>query len=672
VEVLKRADGRWLVALGVIVGAGALMRLAALDQVPSGLHYDEAFNGLDAVALSRVPLADWPLFLTGNFGREPLFVYLLALLHRMMDPSIVTLRLVPAVLAALWTPAMAWLAWEAAPSLGVDPRDRDRDQSRRLRLAAWVALSLLGLFWGQIFARYAIRLSLFVLLQILFFAALWRAWRVNRPVWWIGAGTILGLIFYTYLPARLIPLALLPVMVLGLLAWRDAVAERRTGLMVGLAVSILVAAPLLLYFWSNPLSFTTRVGQTSLLAQSGGSGLFANTRLILGMFLGTGDANVRANLPGRPLLDGFMAVPFLMGAGLLLWRWRRPGPMLTLSAALVMTLPTLLSDNAPHFQRAIGLLPWLALMVGLGMDGLADWVARRWPGLDRAVLGVGSGLLLASVALTTRLYFGPWGVSPDLFPAWDGGFTQLAGHLAQADPDTPHYLSPRGSDHPSLVYLLLSDPTPPRLLGFDGATCVRVQMDGPADYTFLVNEGERGQTLLSTYLPWAETETVVVDGRGAPWAVQSQQPQGMVPVFPEMTSFAHELADGIGLAGYWLSQAAVVPGERLYARLFWQVIGQPSQEYTAFVHLLAQGDDGERLLAGSDTPPGNGTCATSTWRPGETIVDELQFVLPDPLPDLPLWLEIGLYDGTGTRLTVSAGETPGADRILIGPLDTQN
>ncbi len=658
----------WLLALIGVIGAGAALRLVGLDRFPPGLHYDEAFNGLDALALSRIPVTEWPIFLTGNFGREPLFVYLLAFLHRLNDPSITTLRLVPALLAVLWTPAMAWLAWEAAPTLTSTPGDRDR----RLRLAVWSAVALLGLFWGQIFARYAIRLSLFVLLEMLFFAALWRAWRVNRLGWWAVAGLCLGLLFYTYLPARLIPLALVPVMVVGIFSKAEGVAARIGGMGLGLLVAGLVGAPLLIYFWANPLSFTTRVGQTSLLAQSGWGGLVTNLRLVLAMFLGTGDGNIRANIPARPMLDWFMAGPFLAGLGLLVWRWRRPGVQLLLAAAVAMTLPTLLSDNAPHFQRAIGLLPWLALITALGVDAGVTFVRSRQPRMATAATTLGWALLLGSALLTTRLYFNVWAADPNLFAAWDVGFTQLADHLAQVDPAQPVYVSPRGSDHPTISYLLQADPTPPTVLGFDGRLCVRVRETGPADYIFLVNEDFRGPALLAAYLPEAADQVLISDDLGATWATQLSQPRGMTPIFPEMIGNPQVMADGIGLLGYWLSQDALHAGDRLYVRLFWRVTAQPSQAYTTFVHLLAQDADGETLLAGSDAPPGDGTCATPTWQPGEIIVDELQFVLPDPLPAAPLHLEVGLYTADGTRLTVTVGENPGADRILIGPLSTQN
>ncbi len=58
----------------------AVFRLYLLDSLPPGLYYDEAFNGADVRSiLSGESL---PLFLAGNYGREPLFIYLQALSWR--------------------------------------------------------------------------------------------------------------------------------------------------------------------------------------------------------------------------------------------------------------------------------------------------------------------------------------------------------------------------------------------------------------------------------------------------------------------------------------------------------------------------------------------------------------------------------------------------------------
>src|SRR5512138_3347064 len=66
---------RWLPVLLILLIA-AVVRLAALPEVPPGLQHDEVFHGHDAVT---VLLGQRPLYFTSNAGNEPLFIYLMSL-----------------------------------------------------------------------------------------------------------------------------------------------------------------------------------------------------------------------------------------------------------------------------------------------------------------------------------------------------------------------------------------------------------------------------------------------------------------------------------------------------------------------------------------------------------------------------------------------------------------
>lgn len=640
---LQTTSRAWWLLVAAVVGLAFVMRYVRLAEMPPGLHYDEAFNGLDVAALLHTPLGQWPIFFTGNFGREPLFNYLLAGATALFGPGVLTLRLVAALAGALLTPALIWLAWEMAPSLGADRR----------RLAPWAGLAVLGLLWSQIYARQALRVEFFALLETLAFAALWRAWRGNALRWWAVAGLFLGLAFYTYLPVRLLPLALGAMAALFAWRYRVQMRERRRGMAVAAGIALAVALPLALYFVQNPVSFSTRMGQVSVW-QQGIDAVAHNTWATIGMVAGAGDANPRANLPGRPVFDPLLLGPFLVGFVYLLRYVRRPAAAFLLLWLAVMLLPTVLSDYAPSFQRAIGALPAFALIAALGLERSVAWAAGRWPAGRRWFALAGWALLLASVAITWR-DFTRWSASPDLFPARDVGFGQLAGLLALDDAAHPIYLSPRGQDHPTVQYLLLADDTPPDLRGFDGRVCVRLPESGAARFIFLSGEDFRGPALLQSYLPDSRSQVLVTDAAGQPWATELVQPGDGRVELAELTALPASLDDGIEFLGYWLNNPTPQPGERLYVRLFWRVQSQPSSDYTHFIHVLAPGPDGSlQQIAGADAPPGNGTCATSTWAPGEIVVDEQQLVLPANLPTGPLTLATGLYQrDTGQRLGVA-------------------
>ncbi len=652
----RPSRGWWLALAGLTIAA-FLFRFYRLGDLPPGLHYDEAFDGLDAFALLSTSLRQWPLFFTGNFGREPLFMYLLAASQALFGPSSLSLRLVPALMGALLTPALVWLGWEMGPGLRV---------YKRSRFALWAGAAALAMLWTQIFARYVIRIEVFALILVLFFASLWRAWRTNRLGWWGLAGMLAGLSFYTYLPVRLLPLVFVPVCALALWRRRSALRRRLPGLILVVALTLLVALPLTVYFIRNPVSFSTRTAQVSVLAQGAGA-IFQNTKLVLGMALLEGDANPRNNIAGRPALDWIMAVPFLVGLGFLIRFALRPAVLFLLSWLAVMLLPTLLSEYAPSFQRAIGAAPAFALVIALGLDAMVGWIGARWRPGERWLEVAGWAALVASILLTWQS-FAAWGASSELFFARDSGFAQVTEPIA-ADDNGPVYFSPRGYEHPTVRYLLLGDPTPPDLRGFDGRICVRIS-PGAADYYFLSQEDFRGPALLASYLPDAVSEVVVADPAGQPWATALRQPANGRVKLPEIAQSPANLGDGIRFLGYWLSDSSPKPGDRLYVRLFWQSQKSPRRDYTTFVHLLATQPDGAiGRIGGADAPPGNGSCPTSAWQPGEIVVDELQFELPADLPAGNYPLAAGFYEpGSGQRLTI-----PGQpdDQLILGPLIVQ-
>jgi 4-amino-4-deoxy-L-arabinose transferase-like glycosyltransferase len=640
-------------ALAGLTAVALLFRFYRLGDLPPGLHYDETFDGLDAFGLLSTPLRRWPLFFTGNFGREPLFMVLLAASQALFGPTALSLRLVPALLGALLTPALVWLGWEMGPGLGV---------GNRPRFALWAGAGALALLWTQVFARYAIRIELFALIIVLVFAGLWRAWHRQQGRWWGVAGILAGLSFYTYLPARLLPLVFVPVGVWAVWRSRPALRLRLPGLTLAAVLALLVALPLALYFVRNPVSFATRTAQVSILGQGAGA-ILHNVRAILEMPLLAGDANPRYNLPGRPALDAVMALPFLVGLGLLVRFVRRPAALFLLSWLLVMLLPSLLSEHAPSFQRAIGAAPAFALILALGLESMVGWAARRWPRAELWWGRMGWAALAASTLFTWRS-FGAWSASPELFFARDLGFAQLAGILGD-DVRRPVYLSPRGNDHPTVRYLLLEDMTPPELHGFDGRVCVRLAA-GAADYYFLTQEDGRGPALLASYLPDAVSQVVVADPYSRPWASRLRQPEFGRVHLPEMTPQPAKMGEGIDFLGFWLSATALKPGERLYVRLFWQSQAGPRLDYTTFVHLLSlQADGSFARLDGADAPPGNGSCATSDWLAAETIVDELQFDLPADLAPGAYYLAVGFYDpASGQRLSAPGHAN---DQIILGP-----
>jgi 4-amino-4-deoxy-L-arabinose transferase-like glycosyltransferase len=639
------------------------IRFYDLPVSPPGLHYDEGFNGLDGYQLLSIPLSQWPIFFTGNFGREPLLIYLLAAVQMVFPASPGTLRLVTASIGVLLTFALMGLGYELAATLGLDNK----------RYLFWSGAAALALLWSQIFSRYVIRAELFALIEVLLFACLWRAWRTGRWYWWAVAGFWAGLSLYTYIPARIIPVVLIPFLFWALWRYRTRLSRNLAGISLGLIIAGIVAAPILIYFWQNPVSFWTRTEQVSLLHQGGIKALLINAKLVLGMAFITGDQNIRYNIPGRPVFDPLMVGPFLVGLVFMAHRWRRPAVVFLFMWLMVMLTPTIFSEDAPSFQRAIGAMPAFILILALGLESITRWLEnhsfsriRKWAALLVALL------VALSITITVRAYATQWATPQTLFYARDIGFMRL-GKLITSEFSSGDrvYLSPRGKDHPTLRYSLLDDKNLPEIEGFDGRLCLRVATNRQAEYIFLSQEDFRGPDLLASYLANTKKQTIITAPDGQPWAVSLTQSESDPVQFPEMTAYPVKLGDGIELLGYWLSQSEIHPGDHLYVRLFWRVTDKPQKNYTNFVHIIDTQPGETVILAGNDGAPGNGSCMTTEWLPGEIVVDEKEIVLPETLTiddhRGEYFIETGFYTlEDGQRLSIPEHKN---DRILIGPLE---
>src|SRR5450759_930278 len=91
----SRAAGRSIwrpaLALVLITALAAAFRFWKLDSIPPGFHYDEAYEAGEAWRVITQP-GYHPIFFPGNFGVEPMFIYLTALAFRLFGPAPVGLN----------------------------------------------------------------------------------------------------------------------------------------------------------------------------------------------------------------------------------------------------------------------------------------------------------------------------------------------------------------------------------------------------------------------------------------------------------------------------------------------------------------------------------------------------------------------------------------------------
>ncbi len=130
--------------------------------------------------------------------------------------------------------------------------------------------------------------------------------------------------------------------------------------------------------------------------------------------------------------------------------------------------------------------------------------------------------------------------------------------------------------------------------------------------------------------------------------ITAREHQFQVPVVEHPLNA--NLGNKAALLGYRLEPGTAKPSETLQLVLYWQALGSMDERYAVFVHLL---DSAGGLVAQQDNEPEAGAAPTTSWLPGEVIVDRHSLTLPDTLPAGDYRLIVGMYrtDG-GQRLPV--------------------
>lgn len=135
-------------------------------------------------------------------------------------------------------------------------------------------------------------------------------------------------------------------------------------------------------------------------------------------------------------------------------------------------------------------------------------------------------------------------------------------------------------------------------------------------------------------------------------------------------SFGVTLGRSISLLGWHLADGEAKPGDVVRLTLRWRGIAEMDQSNRVFVHLL---DLQNELVAQHDGEPVGGSRPTTSWSPGEIIVDKHGVLLPQDIPEGAYRLVAGMYSPvTGRRLAMSDSEGQGVgDHILLGVVEIE-
>lgn len=638
-QKLKRTSVNWLLITFILLGA--FLRWNDIREMSDTLYYDEAYEGNDALTLVQQPRLT-PFF-PGDNGRESGWMYVLAPFVGVFDMQPFALRLASTMAGVLTLVAVYALAKELVEE----------------RVATWSVGALAVLFWHVHLSRIALRAILLPLVGALACALLLRAYRRRRYRDWVLGGVALGLMTYTYFSARgWIGYAV--ILLLGLAIFD---ARRRAGSLLALGIALMLSVPLIIYTFSFPDVALLRIGSTGVF---GLPEMIGNVGLWLQAFFYQGDVKFLLNLANRPVFDSVLGGFFLIGLVALpaalkqRWQW-----VWLIGLSAIAIAPSIVTGDAPHFLRAIGLVVPIAIVCGAGVS----WIEQRFRRLKAApwISWLPIGLLGLAGWFTYQDAHVGWFNQPEI-----AQFLQYESRLL-------NYLKNNvPADAP--VYLPFTDILPI----IDPGTDFRRAYLAPRPTSFFNPE----ECWIASSLPAVYT----IDTAGAAgyrralgqWADVTKLAQNIPKTDFDPTTFtvfkavphADFLSDTASPSVTFSDQlllrlleelpSTVRPGDTLDIKVRVKPLRRLDNLYSVLVHLYQIKLDQSVDLFGQGDSPLCISYPTNLWQPHEIAIQDFSLQIPPDLPAGNYAIAIGIYNTeTVARLPVTSPASSPEDYFVL-------
>ena len=660
---LGRIGTLWVPILGLTALAAAL-RLIGLGAIPPGLYHDEAFNGLDAL---RILDGSFPLYFAANHGREPLFLYLVAATVRLLGRTPGAVRLAAAICGILTVPATYLMT-----SVWFNRRTA-------LLSAAIIATTV----WHIQLSRTGFRAVVLPLNTAILLAAAGHAFNSGRPHHWLLTGLLYGLTLYTYTAARFTAVALLiGATCILFLGQSERIWPGGLYFAFGAAVALLPLGIYSLGHWDVVMGRSSQVSVLNPVVNHGKlwSTLGRHVVRTLGMFFIRGDTIARHNVPGRPVFTPLVGAAMMLGAVQSGIKARRgnPGSCLMLVWVVVMLVPTVAAADAPHFLRAVGVLPPLVVLPALGLEGILQAADRHSRQLVASVLVC--LVLTFSLGAAVRDYFVKYAGSSEATYAFESAATELAATINRftgigwggrgvavsrhfVNVERRVYVDERLWQAWKAVAFLV-----PEQESLCKVRPERAPILTLADQTLLLLwPHAEFQPFLSTLPHPARIEAYAGPlTRGdleespyqayAAYLIESPREETACPLA--------RFGESIDLVDY-----SVEKGDHAWTvRLEWRAQARLDDDYTAFVYLCEGSCAGGQVAAQHDGQPGDGYYPTCLWHPGDIVVDSHTLELPNASLTAPS-IGIGFYNWPNLeRLTVTSPSGMAPKDMLVLPV----
>ena len=419
----------------------AFLRIYRLDSVPPGIFVDQGYEGWTALRILHEGFR--PTWEAGVFQNPALLLYQLAAWFSIMPAGRFTLYLFFALLSLATLPLFYWTIRELAGA----------------RTALLSLFFLAVMRWNMTFSRNGfptIQVPLYIFGTLAFLLLGLRTGK--RWAFYLSAG-FFGLGFYTYQAYKAFPLWLLLLGLYALIRHRQTLLARRYQLLVFTALAFLLLLP----FLSHSLSISgmgNREDSISILSKIVEKGdlspLWENIRDTALMFHWKGDTLSRHNLPitgcwtmGREYYFYSVLAGFFQSL--------EQSLLLCPDGLGGHDLPGILSINAAHANRLLGLTPLVALLAALPLIALWEIVSVSPRPFVRKAFTVLFILTLGMIAIQNfSVYFGDQAANADAFEQFDSEETFAGQKCAQYGAADDLYFSPYYDQTYSLNFLSYS------------------------------------------------------------------------------------------------------------------------------------------------------------------------------------------------------------------------
>lgn len=282
---------------GILFLVFLIIYLSKLSEITPGFWGDEVALGRMIELLKE--MKGLTPFIGYNLGHPTPLIYLSSIVVDIFGRSVFSLRLVSVIFGALCAPAFYFLL-----------------RKYFNKTFSIMGASLLGSSYVLIIvSRFAYEVSAAIFFSIISYTAVISYARKPSTINLIMVGLSLSAGLYTYLAFRLV---MIPLLLTTLyLVWSRS--KKKINSLIIFFISLLVVSlPLIIFGISKPQEFNQRVNSLNLFNQGLPrqeiiSELVGASKRTLGMFITTGDPNLRQNPSGTTPYDIFTVALFFLG-----------------------------------------------------------------------------------------------------------------------------------------------------------------------------------------------------------------------------------------------------------------------------------------------------------------------------------------------------------------------